>query len=331
MTNIVHISQENNFSKNDTIFDEFQSDIFEGLSKPHKTISSKYFYDDWGSALFNRITTHPDYYLTLCELEILEHHKDSIANIVNNKIFNLIELGPGEGIKTELLITHFLHKNLDFTYMPIDISYQYLNNLSKKLERNNPSVHLNLIHSDYFKGLDWINLETHACNVVLFLGSSIGNFSIAESESFLSNIKQRLHKGDYIIIGFDLRKDITTLMKAYNDAAGITRAFNLNLLHRINRELDANFDLDKFDHYASYNVQIGSMESHLISLDSQVVTLKKLSKSISFDKIEAIHVEYSYKYSLSQIKALAQSCGFTIIDNYSDSQGYFVDSLWQVT
>jgi L-histidine N-alpha-methyltransferase len=326
MTHIQHISQG---VQNQNILDEFKLDILSGLSRKNKQISSKYLYDDHGSELFNRITTHPDYYLTRCELDILNHAKYKIINLLGDKPFNLVELGPGEGIKTDILIDHCLQNKMNFTYIPVDISYQYLQKIVDKLDQRWPAIKLLPIHSDYFNGLKWINLDSNVRNIALFLGSSIGNFTMLEAEEFLCHLRESLHQYDYAIIGFDLRKDINMLLRAYNDSDGITRDFNLNLLYRINSVLGANFDVSKFTHYETYNIVEGAMESYLMNTEPQVVTINALNTSFNFEMSEAIHVEYSYKYTMAQIEDLAQRSGFKIVDNYFDSQCYFVDSLWQ--
>lgn len=167
-------------------------------------------------------------------------------------------------------------------------------------------------------------------NFILFLGSSIGNFDPVTTQLFFSGIFNKLHDGDYVLIGFDLRKDIDIMIKAYNDSDGITRAFNLNLLVRMNHELGANFMIDKFGHYGTYNVYSGAMESYLVSLKEQNVHIGALEQSFKFEALEPIHVEYSYKYLLSQINDYAKSSGFKIVKNFFDSRQYYVNSLWQV-
>lgn len=305
-------------------------DILVGLSSDKKFIPSKYFYDEKGSMLFNKITRHKDYYLTNCELEILENNKGKLATIFAEKPFNLIELGPGEGIKSRIIIDEFLQKNLDFNYFTIDISRKYLKQIVKQFNQELPKLKLMALNSDYFSGLHWLSLHSKRRNVVLFLGSSIGNFNVENTKVFLKNIWQDLHHDDYLLIGFDLRKDLDTLINAYNDSDGITRAFNMNLLQRLNRELAADFKIENFTHHATYNVYSGAMESYLISLKKQTVTFKALHKSFDFDEFEPIHVEFSYKYLLSQIEEFAQNAGFKIVNNFTDTHNYFVDSLWQV-
>lgn len=327
---MVHIPDNQAHSTVDNQLEKFKMDILSGLSKSIKQIPSKYFYDEYGCNLFNKITRHPSYYLTRCELEILNKYKAQLSNLLHKDNFNLIELGPGEGIKTLILIEQFLHDALIFNYSPIDISVKYLTELDKQLHRKLPALKLTSIHAEYVHGLEWLSVSSKQRNFVLFLGSSIGNFDHAATEVFLKQLWQALHHGDYILIGFDLRKDIEILINAYNDRAGITRDFNLNLMERINRELGADFSIDKFSHYATYNVYIGAMESYLISREQQTVTIEALKNSFTFQPFEPIHVECSHKYLLSQIQQLADISGFQIVKNFADSQYYFIDSLWQV-
>lgn len=330
MTDVVHVPSDNKITSKHDVKAEFKNDIRTGFSQQHKSIQSKYFYDAEGSTLFNKITRHPDYYLTDCEIEILKTYKQQLSDFLGKEAFNLIELGPGEGIKTKLLIEQFLQDRKNFIYMPIDISTNYLENMIGEFEQGLPHLKLTPIHSDYFRGLEWLSHNSVKKNLVLFLGSSIGNFNPKETDSFLSHLQEVLHDGDYVLLGFDLRKDIPVLMRAYDDNSGITRDFNLNLLKRINRELNANFAIDKFHHYATYNVYTGAMESYLISLEKQLVYIDALQQSYLFDAIEPIHVEYSYKYLLSQVEALAAKNGFKLVKHFVDSREYFVDSLWQV-
>lgn len=327
MTQIEHVSSTAPASD---IIEEFKSDILSGFSKKNKSLPSKYFYDDIGSALFNQITTHPDYYPTNCELEILNSAKHKILHLFESNPFHLIELGPGEGIKTKMFIEHCLLKNMNVTYIPIDISSHYLEELVEKLDKQVPSMRMLPIHADYFDGIKWVNLDSSERNLVLFLGSSIGNFTMTEAEEFLVHLRENLHENDHVLIGLDLRKNIDVLMRAYNDSAGITREFNLNILRRMNNTLGANFDVNKFKHHATYNFTHGAMESYLVSVEKQLVAINALETIFSFDAFEAIHLEYSYKYTLTQIEALAKRAGFTIIDHFFDKKNYFVDSLWQV-
>jgi L-histidine Nalpha-methyltransferase len=307
----------------------FKKDVQTGLSSSRKYIPSKYFYDEKGCELFNQITRHSDYYLTQSEVEILNANKKTLSNLFRTEAFNLVELGPGEGLKTQILIKQFLQDALQFTYLPIDISLNYLNTLTAQFHIQLPDLKLKPLHSDYFQGLEWLNLTSEKRNVVLFFGSSIGNFSPDENLTFLQHTSDILHPKDYILIGFDLRKDIDILRRAYNDSAGITRQFNLNLFQRMNRELSANFDVEKFQHYETYNVYSGAMESYLISLEEQVVNIDALSNTFTLQSYEPIHVEYSYKYLRPQIEWLAKMTGFEVVHTFTDSKQYFIDSLWR--
>lgn len=310
--------------------DELKNDILVGLTKPNKALPSKYLYDKHGSDLFNKITRHPDYYLTGCEFEILTTYCSNILDIIGEGDFNLVELGPGEGIKTSVLINYFLKKKIDFSYMPIDISESYLCNFRKKILQEHPCLRITPIQGDYVCGLSWLRQHEKRRNIVLFLGSSIGNFDLIGAEHFLLTLRRSLKKGDLLLIGFDLKKSISILLKAYDDTEGLTRSFNLNLLHRINQELTGEFDLNSFYHHATYNVYTGAMESYLISLISQTVPIQALQRSIHFEAFEAIHIEYSYKYLVSQIRDLAKNTGFNIAAQFQDSRKYFVDSFWEV-
>ena len=331
MSQLIHIAS-NGVNKTDAVlYEEFKEEIKNGLEQPQKHIVAKYLYDDNGCELFNQITRHDDYYLTRSELAILKSYKKKIANIMGNNPFNLVDLGPGEGIKTELLLSEFMARNLQFSYMPIDISEKYLQNLVEKFKSIWPKINATCLHTDYFNGLKWIKKNAKQTNLVLFLGSSIGNFDLKATRKFLKHLYKTLNHGDYVLLGFDLYKNVDILMRAYNDRDGITREFNFNILRRLNRELGANFNLTKFAHFPTFNHKISAMESYLISLEEQVVNIDALEKSFIFKANEPIHVEFSHKYQFKQIESLAKATGFDVIDNFSDSAHYFLDTLWRVT
>lgn len=320
--------------KNDALLhntkQEFMHDVLLGLSKLPKHLPSKYFYDERGSELFNQITRNPDYYLTNCELEILKTYKSQFSSLLKDEAFNLIELGPGEGIKTTILIEQFLKNNLSFNYYPVDISKKYLNHLIEHFDEKLPQLETIALHSDYLNGIKWLSSHSNKRNFILFLGSSIGNFNANAVKDFLQTISRSLHQGDYILIGFDLLKDIDSLMQAYNDHDGLTRRFNLNLLDRMNKELGANFNVQSFQHYGTYNVYKKAMESYLISDKEQIVYIDALKKSFGFKKFEAIHVETSQKYLLSQVNELACQTNFKVVTNFMDEKHYFLNALWCV-
>lgn len=328
MNHILHLINDRNLIQD--CKNQFKKDIKFGLENIHKKIPSEYLYDEVGSDLFNKITKHPDYYLTNSELFILNKYKSYFSTLMDKTPFNLIELGPGEGIKPQILINQFLSDLRDFIYIPIDISAKYLEELSTQFENKFSDLNITALHTDFFKGLEWLNKNLTRRNFVLFLGSSIGNFDPVKTQSFLKHLWESLQNNDYVLLGFDLCKDVNMLLSAYDDNAGITRDFNLNLLNRINRELDANFNLEKFKHYATYNVKTDAMESYLISQVEQVVHIKALQQSIRFESIEAIHIECSYKYRIRQIEEYAAENGFKIIKHFTDPNHYFLDTLWQV-
>jgi dimethylhistidine N-methyltransferase len=308
----------------------FALDILVGLSDKRKEIPSKYMYDAEGSRLFSLIMDLPEYYLTNCEREILETHKDEIGRLIAGRPFNLVEMGAGDGRKTAILLEHFLDRGFQFQYVPIDISESAMQNLTGSLNGRFTKVEINGLVSEYFSGLKWLNNRSRRRNFVLFLGSSVGNFTHAQNTVFLRNLWNALNHDDIVLIGFDLKKDVDLLLAAYNDSQGITRDFNLNLLHRINSELGGQFDVAKFRYLSTYDVFSGTMESYLISLEEQQVFVEKVGRSFDFERWEPIHTEFSYKYLESEIEDLAATTGFAVEKQLYDSHHYFVDSIWRV-
>lgn len=308
----------------------FSSDVLVGLSRIPKGLPSRYFYDEKGSRIFQKITELPEYYLTKCENEILNTQKNKISNLMEGQVFNLVELGAGNGRKTSILISHFLKKKLKFKYIPIDISESAMKSLISFMNKKFPNLTTEGIVAEYFDGVKWLNQLNSNRNLVLFLGSNLGNFNRINSNVFLHNLWNSLNSGDYVIIGFDLKKKIDTMLKAYNDSKGITSEFNLNLLDRINQELGGNFNTENFRHYASYDVFTGAMESYLVSLKKQTVFIKEIGQTFSFEPWEPIHTEYSYKYLESDVEKLAADTGFIIQEQLFDSKKYFLDSIWLV-
>jgi len=308
----------------------FASDVLVGLSRMPKRLASRYFYDARGSQLFQKIMDLPEYYLTACEFEILNTQTPAFSSLMEGESFNLVELGAGDGRKTSILLEHFLNKKFDFQYIPIDISKASIQSLTERLNIKFPELIAKGIVAEYFDGLKWLNYMNSRRNMVLFLGSNVGNFDKAHARVFLHNLWNGLNDGDFAVIGFDLKKDIDIMLKAYNDTGGITAEFNLNLLRRINRELGGDFDLTKFQFHSSYDVFTGAMESYLVSKEKQTVFIKDLSQTFSFEAWEPIHTEYSYKYLESDIKELADETGFVIEKQLYDSKRYFVDSIWRV-
>lgn len=309
---------------------EFAIDVLIGLSQPSKWLPSKYIYDERGSALFQQIMELPEYYLTNCETEILHTYKEKILEKIGKQKINLVELGAGNGEKTTILLKEMIEKDFDVTFIPIDISAAALDVFSESLKKQIPELKVKGIVSEYFKGIRWLSNLNHSTNVILFLGSNIGNFEPSAANVFLSSLWNACNDGDYVLIGFDRKKDINLLLKAYNDSQGITAQFNLNLLRRINKELGGNFDLDGFKYYSTFDAISGAIKSYLISRKKQSVVIEELNRLFSFKSWEAIHTESSYKFLIDDTLKLAKKNGFIVIDNFSDAGNYFVDALWQV-
>ena len=308
----------------------FAADVLVGLSETNKYLPSKYLYDEEGSRLFTKITNLKEYYPTSCEKETLQRNKEQIAAHVSAQPFNLVEFGSGDGQKTSVLIDHFLTQKYEFQYVPIDISHSANIELVDKFITDFPELDMEALTSDYFAGIRCLNNRSARRNLVLFLGSSIGNFSHAEARVFLRNLWNCLKNEDLLLIGFDLKKDIELLLSAYNDPAGVTALFNLNLLARINDELGGRFNLENFRHFGTYDVFSGAMESYLVSLVQQEVFIEEIGCSFKFRPWEPIHTEYSYKYLKSDIEQLARETGFQVCEHLYDSRKYFVDSIWEV-
>jgi len=307
----------------------FLNDVIRGLSSDPKTLPSKYFYDKKGDEIFQQIMELEEYYLTRAEFEIFQTQKDDILSIFQrtNQAFNLIEFGAGDGYKTKVLLKHFQEQSADFTYMPIDISQNVLNQLEETLNNEVPDLKITPKQGDYFEALSQLDKSNHARNIILFLGSNIGNFTPEGVVAFLSDIRNKIYKNDLLFIGIDLKKNPHDILAAYNDSKNVTKEFNLNLLRRINQELDANFEVDTFIHYPTYNPINGECLSTILSIEEQEV--KVGSQIFYFEKWESIHTEISRKYSERQIKALAVKCGFVIEKNLYDSKHRFVDSIWK--
>lgn len=313
--------------------DAFARDVLEGLSKTPKSIPSVYFYDDVGSRLFQEITELDEYYLTRCEQEILETHGGRIAEIVSAGPFRVVELGAGDGRKTATLLDQLLDggRSVDCEYVPIDICKQSVRELTESLAHRTADGRFRVrgIAAEYFEGLAMLARQAAQRNLVLFLGSSIGNFSRPEAHEFFHSLRKQLRPGDFALIGFDLLKDPETLRRAYDDSAGVTRQFNLNLLDRINRELGGTFDRRRFEHRAVFNADRRCMESWLVSRLDQQVAVETLGREFAFDAGEGMHVESSHKYEPAEIAAFAAESGFAVQCNFFDARRYFVDSLWR--
>ncbi|MCE7056118.1 L-histidine N(alpha)-methyltransferase [Algoriphagus sp. AGSA1] len=316
-----------------TDFGTFAQDVMLGLNSKPKTLPSKYFYDAKGDKLFQQIMALPEYYLTRKEYEILEGlHQEILANILAlKKPFNLVELGAGDGLKTKILLRFLVNNKIAFSYYPVDFSGSVLEELEQSLAQELPGLEVTPIQSTYRDSLRHQEWENGNPNLILFLGANIGNFGVEEAKNIVDHLRVGTKKGDQVLLGFDLKKNPQTILDAYHDAQGVTREFNLNLLDRINRELGGDFDLESFVHWPSYDPVSGECRSHLVSKKSQLVSIEALNQTFDFEAYECIFTEISKKYSFSEINALALSGGFQVIENFTDSEGYFSDVLWRRT
>ncbi len=313
------------------LLSQLATDTLKGLSSNPKYLLSKYFYDDEGSRIFQEIMNMPEYYLTDCEHEIFSSLKEEITQAIcpENKLFNLVELGSGDGLKTKILLKHLVEEGINFQYTPVDISAKANLELVESLKTELPALQVEAKTGDYFQKLKNLNGHASIQKIIFFLGSNIGNFSHDETTEFLSQLSAYSNSGDKVLIGLDLKKSPAIIMDAYNDPHGHTRRFNLNHLVRLNRELDADFDIKKFEQQTTYNPQTGEVKSFLISNADQTVQIGTLEKTFRFTKWEAIFMERSRKYDFQTIEKLALNHGFKVVQNFTDQRNYFVDSLWE--
>ncbi|HZA07170.1 MAG TPA: L-histidine N(alpha)-methyltransferase [Nitrososphaeraceae archaeon] len=315
-------------SKSKLAVDEFALDVKSGLSLPRKCLKSKYFYDKIGSALFEQICVQPEYYISRVETSILKERSVDILSICSEDI-SLIELGSGSAQKTRILFECILQRQNTLHYFPIDVSHSILLESIKSLSLDYQNLCITGIYSDYANGInkvtDVITGEHHIASrkLILFLGSSIGNFEPKEAISFFQILRDKMERKDLLLVGFDLQKKPAILNSAYNDKAGVTAKFNLNLLSRINRDLEGDFDIKSFDHHAFYNSNQRRVEMHLVSKRDQEAHIKLIGESFEFQEGEPIHTENSYKYSLKQIRKIADDSGFEVKKNFLDQRKWF--------
>ncbi|MEH6407128.1 MAG: L-histidine N(alpha)-methyltransferase [Leeuwenhoekiella sp.] len=309
---------------------EFQEEVYEGLTSFPKYLSSKYFYDKKGDKLFQQIMELPEYYLTGCEYSILSHYAEEITAFFTSKTgFDLIELGAGDGKKTKILLEQLMKEGHNFSYKPIDISENVLNELEKSVNEKWPDLDIEIQQGTYFKILEKIALYNLRKKVILVLGSNIGNLSHPEAINFLRNIQETMHHGDLLFLGVDQKKDPNTILKAYNDSSKVTEAFNKNLLYRINEDMEANFDPENFLHWPTYNPETGTTTSYLVSTIEQQVHINALNLSINFDKWESIQTEISQKYDDATITWLAEEAGLLMVTQFEDDKSYFKDYIFK--
>lgn len=312
----------------ETVEGQFLADVTAGLSAKPKRLPSKYFYDKNGDVLFQQIMQLPEYYLTKSEMDIFENKTAELAQAIGKEPFDLIELGAGDGSKTVHLLKYLNDQRAEFTFMPIDISGNILMSLQNQLEKQMPEISMKCLEGDYFDMLTKAVRMSKRRKVILMLGGNIGNMSKSEAIEFCCNLFQNLSPGDLVIMGFDLKKNPRQILDAYDDSKGVTSAFNLNLLNRINRELGGDFSLEKFEHYQAYDPISGDCKSYLVSLEKQQVSQSE--NIYQFEKDEVIFMEVSRKFSLEEIDQFAQESGFVCSNFIFDSKGWFSDVVWRV-
>jgi dimethylhistidine N-methyltransferase len=312
-----------------SIINHFKKEVDEGLSNAEKSLPSKYFYDKTGDALFVKIMHLPEYYVTRSEHEIFKTQSQAIMKALQlnpETYFELIELGAGDGLKTKELLRELIQFNYRFEYMPVDISQNALDKLETNLNYELPKCKITKEHGDYFEVLELLKENMHL-KVILFLGSNIGNMPDAVATDFLSKLSDNLQKKDKLFLGVDLIKSASIVLPAYNDSQGITAAFNLNLLDRINRELEADFDLKFFKHQPEYKESDGIAKSYLVSTKAQQVYIARLNKSFDFYKGERILTEISRKYNDTILNSILSKTDFVIKGRITDSKAYFANYI----
>ncbi|MCG8446324.1 MAG: L-histidine N(alpha)-methyltransferase [Hyphomicrobiales bacterium] len=306
----------------------FLEHVREGLSKPQKTLSPKYLYDAKGSELFERITDLDEYYPTRTEIGILEAHVADMAAMIGPKA-ELIELGSGASVKTRILLDAL--PSLD-RYVPVDISGDHMEAAAEALRADYPALTVAPVEADFSKSFMIERPKGTGKRVLFFPGSTIGNFEAGGAHEFLTRMGRDLAP-DLVIIGADLKKDRATLIAAYDDEAGVTAAFNMNLLTRVNRELGAGFDLSAFRHEARWNEAFDRIEMHLVSLQDQTVTIGDgldgaSPFTIRFAQGETIHTENSHKYTFDCMNDLARDSGWRPETVWTDENGLFSVHVW---
>ena len=299
-----------------------------GLSGRPKSLPCRFFYDEIGSELFERICDLPEYYLTRAEDEILRRHASEMVSVMSGP-FSLVELGSGSSTKTRRLISASLKEFGSLHYAPIDVSSTILEDSAEALVEEFPELRVTAYAGDYRDALSRLGGDAARPRLIAFLGSSLGNYTRDEAGGLLSSIRQVMGPDDRLLLGTDLAKDRATLEAAYDDASGVTARFNRNLLVRINRELDGTFDVERFGHRARWRPDAGRVEIELVSLADQVVRIPGASLVVSFAEGEGIHTENSHKYRPADLEELAAGSGFAEEAYWTDSEGRFRVQIWR--
>jgi dimethylhistidine N-methyltransferase len=305
----------------------FTRDIAQGLAAPQKALPAKYFYDERGSQLYAQICALPEYYPYRAEQEILASHAAEIYADIRH--LALVEFGPGNATKTRYLLSQYERAGHPFLYCPVDISRSVLQESAQQLLAEYPHLSIRAMHADFAGNPGVIQALHVEKKAVAFFGSNLGNFTPQEGVDFLCSTAEIMQPDDVFLLGIDLKKPTAILLPAYNDAQGVTAAFNLNLLQRINRELGGNFDLHSFEHVALYNTEHGRIEMHLRSRRRQQVTIARTAQTVHFATGETIHTENSYKYTVDEVRDLGHRAHLTLSRTWFDRQRYFLLGLFR--
>ncbi len=300
-------------------------DVEAGLLASPKTLPPRLFYDARGSELFELITALPEYYLTSTERQILERYAPEMIEAAGADL-RVVELGAGSATKTVILLRELARQQGKAIFFPVDVSSAALEEADERLRREIPGIELHPVIADYTTGLPFLH-SLQGRKLILYIGSSIGNFEPFQASAVLSAIRASMSPGDAVLLGTDMRKSPRQLIPAYDDAAGVTAAFNKNMLVRINNELQADFDLDQFAHRAVWNSELSRIEMHLESLVQQRIHVRDLAMTVSFGRNETIHTENSYKFSMPMIQSIAANAGLNLEQTWSDPRQWFTVHL----
>jgi dimethylhistidine N-methyltransferase len=327
---VVEFSPESRFTlvRVESPHDDFAADVRNGLTQPRKSLPPRWFYDDVGSALFDTICFLPEYYVTRAETEVLTSFRHDIVVSFGPHV-RLVELGSGMARKTRILLDVLSARQHEIEYMPVDVDAAILERSSRDLLTEYQRLRVLALCSDFSRPSIPLGAlpPSRARTIVLFLGSTIGNLDPEAAVSMLRDLRSALAPGDALLLGADLRKDRSILEPAYDDPLGVTAAFNLNLLQRINRELGGHFDLGGFAHRAFYDAELGRIEMHLVSRREQRVRIDALDLDVAFAEGETIHTENSHKYDEATLRTLARESGFAVEHLWSDKRRWFADVL----
>ncbi len=298
---------------------QFAQAVAAGLSDTPKWLPCRYLYDERGSALFEQITEQPEYYLTQTEASILEKHADDIRDVTGP--MTLIELGSGSSVKTDYILRAYSKEYEYVLYVPVDVSKSALNGAEESIRERHPAIDVSGIVGQYETAFPLF--EQHSPSMVIFLGSTVGNFNRSESVDFWTRVADHLASGDFFLLGADLETDVQILEAAYNDSAGVTAQFTKNIFARINRDLGARVDLDAIEHEARYNREWRRIEIYVNFLRDQKVYLEPLDQTLDISAGESVMTEISRKFVLDDLTVHVASFGFTVHRIFTDDRNYF--------